>query len=314
MSVPYPDIEGIVGHPVPMVLAPDDDHPATVAVSLVGEPPRIRAAWIGPDGAVVARVGCPPGVPSAVRPAIAAIVQVDAEGVSDRVILGRVASGITGVRLLVASPDPIDLPVGPDGMLAVRVPPGVAVVALDVLGPAGESLGRLTRTGMTDLHLVAGRLEGHLGATHGIAAGFGAGDTVPDLATAEMEAGFTALLPTWIPDGLTRSTVRVEPEAAYPFAPPSIAIAWIGRDDAWLLIRQAPGPLAVPELPDARGRAVDVAGVAGVLRGRGRGMSFLVWERGDRVFGLQARGLPDIDDVALRVARSIGPAAGEGMA
>ena len=72
-----------------------------------------------------------------------------------------------------------------------------------------------------------------------------------------------------------------------------------------MLIRQCPGPLAVPELPDARGREVEIGAVKGVLRGRGRGMAFVVWEQGGRAFGLQARGLDEIDDVALAVARSI---------
>ena len=290
---------------MPVVIAPDDDHAAWVAVSIVGEPPRVRAAWVTPDGEVAARVGCPPGIPSAVRPAIAAIVDVDADGVAERVVLGRVAPGIAAARVIIADPEAITLEVGAEQLLAGRVPRDIAVVAIDPLSPGGDAVGRLERTGMTDLHSVAGRLEGHLGASHGMAAGFGAGDTVADLATAELEAGYTARLPAFIPDALALSTVRVEPEAAYPFAPPSIAIAWSGDDDARVLIRQCPGPLAVPELPDARGREVDINGAMGVLRGRGRGMSFVVWEQGGRAFGLQARGLDDIDDVALAVARSI---------
>jgi hypothetical protein len=77
-----------------------------------------------------------------------------------------------------------------------------------------------------------------------------------------------------------------------------------------VLLRQGPGPLAVPELPDARGEAVDVAGTPGVLRARG--MAFLVWERGDRAFGLQVRGTPDPPTDALRIAASI-PASLPGM-
>jgi len=288
-----------------MVVPPDADHPAWIAVSVVGEPPRVRAAWIRPDGAVAVRVGCPPGIPSPVRPAVASIVDVDADGVTDRVVLGRVSPGLGAVRVLIADPDVLTLDVGPDDSIAGRLPRDIPVVAIDPLGSSGAALGRLERTGMADLRSVAGRLEGHLGASHGMAAGFGAGDTVADLPTAELEAGYSARLPTDVPEGLTLATVRVEPEAAYPFAPPSIAIAWSGDDDARILIRQCPGPLAVPELPDARGREVDIAGVPGVLRGRGRGMAFVVWEQGGRAFGLQARGLDDIDDVALAVARSI---------
>ena len=288
-----------------MVIPPDADHPAWVAVSVIGEPPRVRAAWVRPDGEVAARVGCPPGIPSPVRPAVAAIIDVDADGVAERVVLGRVTPGVESVRILIADPEALLVDVGPEDILATRVPREIEVVAIDPLSPGGEPIGRLERTGMTDMHSVAGRLEGHLGASHGMAAGFGAGDTVRDLATAEAEAGYTARLPAFIPEGLALTTVRVEPEAAYPFAPPSIAIAWSGADDARVLIRQCPGPLAVPELPDERGRAVEINDVMGVLRGRGRGMSFVVWEQGDRVFGLQARGLDDIDEVALAVARSI---------
>ena len=40
-----------------------------------------------------------------------------------------------------------------------------------------------------------------------MAAGFGAGDTVADLATAEMEAGYSARLPEWVPAGLEMATV-----------------------------------------------------------------------------------------------------------
>lgn len=305
MADPPPDLQAVLGHPVPMAVPPEEPGGAWVAVSLVGEPPRVRAAWVRADGEVLARVGCPPGVPSPVRPAVAAIVDVDAEGVSDRLILGRVAPGITTVRAIVADPESISSAVGPEQIVAVRIPREIAVVALDPLGPSGESVGRLERTGMADLQSVAGRLEGHLGATHGLAAGFGAGDTVSDLPSAELEAGYRALLPEWLPEGFAMTTVRVEPEAAYPFAPPSIAIAWSAGDEPRVLIRQCPGPLAVPELPDARGRAVDVNGHPGVLRGRGRGMSFVVWEAGDRAFGIQVRGLDDIDEVALRVARSI---------
>jgi len=305
VALPRPDLEAILGHPVPMIIAPDADHNTWVAVSVVGEPPRVRAAWVRPDGVIAARVGCPPGIPSPVRPAVASIVDVDAEGVAERVVLGRVSPGIPSARVLIADPVAPQVDIGPENILAARLPRGIEVVAIDPLGPSGEAVGRLERTGMTDLRSVAGRLEGHLGATHGMAAGFGAGDTVADLATAEMEAGYPAWLPGFIPDELTWATVRVEPEAAYPFAPPSIAIAWCGTGDARVLLRQCPGPLAVPELPDARGQAVDIGEVTGVLRGRGRGMAFVVWEQGGRAFGLQARGLDDIDAVALAVARSI---------
>lgn len=305
------DLAAVLGHPVPHVLRPAAGMTARVAVSIIGDPPRVRAAWVMDDGAVVARIGCPAGVPSPVRPVIASVVQVAASGVSDHLVLGRVTPGVTAARITLTSPEAIDTRAGANGIIAARIPPDARVVAIDALDPVGESLGRLEESGISNLRTVAGRLEGRMGATHGMAAGFGAGETVRDLDSAELEAGFTALLPGWLPAGLVRDLIRVEPDPAYPFAPPSIAIAWVGSDDARVLIRQGPGPLAVPELPDARGRAVDICGSPGVLRGRG--MVFLVWETPLWVFGLQARGLPHLMDTALAVARSIpAPSAGDG--
>lgn len=299
-------LEQVLGHPVDAVLPPAPDGSAWVAVSVTGEPPRVRAAWVNAEGHVVARLGCPPGVPSAARPVTATLCEVAADGVSDRLVLGRVARGVTGAVATLTEPDQVPLAVVGDRVLAGRLPQGPMLVAIDAIAPDGEAIGRLMHAGVHEMALVAGRIEGRLGASHGMAAGFGAGDTVADLATAELEAGFTALLPGWLPAGFGMTTVRVEPEAAYPFAPPSIAIAWSPPEsDSRVLLRQGPAPLAVPELPDARGTLVDIAGVQGVLRARG--MAFLVWERGDRAFGLQVRGTPDPPADAVRVAASIAP-------
>ena len=131
MAISRPELEAALGHPVLLVVPPDADHPATIAVSVVGEQSRVRAAWVRDTGEVLARVGCPPGVPSAVRPAIGTIVEVAENGVSDRVILGRVSKGIMAARLLVADPDPISMVVAASGLLAARIPTGIAVVALE---------------------------------------------------------------------------------------------------------------------------------------------------------------------------------------
>lgn len=292
-----------LGHPVDLSLPSGDDASVSIAVSRTGEPPRVRAAWVTGGGDVVARIGCPPGVPSASRPVTACLVDVSAEGVSDHLILGRVAGGVASVRVLLLDGRTADIGAH-DGLTAGHVPRDGVVVAMDALSAAGEPIGRLTRTGISEMTLVAGRIEGRLGASHGMAAGFGAGDTVERLDIAEAEAGFPALLPGWLPEGFDIGLVRVEPEAAYPFAPPAIAIAWSPPDgDARVLLRQGPGPLAVPESPGGGGHAVDVGGVTGVLRARG--VAFLVWERGDRAFGLQVRGTADPPSDALRVARSI---------
>lgn len=299
-------LEDVLGHPVQAVLPPEAAGGPRVAVSSTGDPSRVRAAWVTPDGAVVARIGCPPGVPSPARPVIATIADIAADGASDHVLLGRVAPGVAAVRAIFPGREYVDVPVGDDRIVAGRIPRGPMPLALDALTTDGESIGRLTQPGITELALVAGRLEGRMGASHGMAAGFGAGDTVSGLHVAETEAGYPALLPGWLPDGFVMTTVRVEPEAAYPFAPPSIAVCWVPGDhdgDARVLLRQGPGPLAVPEQPDARGRAVDVNGGAGVIRTRG--MVFLVWEAGDRAFGLQVRSIDGAEAVALAVARSI---------
>jgi hypothetical protein len=300
------DLERVLGHEVQAVLPPASGGNAWVAVSVTGEPARVRAAWVAPGGKVVARLGCPPGVPSAARPVTATICDVSADGVSDRVVLGLVAQGVAGATASMTEPGAVALQVHGGRVLAGRVPSGPMLVAIDAVAQDGEAIGRLMHAGVNEMALVAGRVEGRLGASHGMAAGFGAGATVSDLATAELEAGFTAMLPAWLPAEFSLTTVRVEPEAAYPFAPPSIAVAWSPRDsDARVLLRQGPAPLAVPELPDGRGSAVDIGGVQGVLRARG--MAFLVWERGDRAFGLQVRGTEDPPADALRVAASISP-------
>lgn len=297
-------LERVLGHPIEAVLPPAPDSDVRVAVSVTGDPPRVRAAWVNAEGEVVARLGCPPGVPSAARPVTATVCEVAAEGVSDRLVLGRVAPGVSGVVASLTEPGPIRLEVHGGAVLAGRLPAGPMLVALDAIAPDGETIGRLMHAGVHEMALVAGRIEGRLGASHGMAAGFGAGDTVADLPTAELEAGFSALLPGWLPTGFDMTTVRVEPEAAYPFAPPSIAIAWSpAESDARALLRQGPAPLAVPELPDDRGAAVDIGGAQGVLRARG--MAFLVWERGARAFGLQVRGTDDPSADAVRIAASI---------
>ncbi len=300
----HPDCERALGHPVEVVLPPAPGGSAVVAVSRTGAPPQVRAAWVAPERQVVARIACPPGVPSAVRPITATLCTVSADGVSDQILLGRVAPGVVEVRAVVAAPDAVPIAVHGNGLLAGRLPRGTVLVALDALVPGGESVGRLIRPGVNDISLVAGRREGRMGASHGMAAGFGAGDTVAGIGLAELEAGYPARLPSWLPDGLALTTVRVEPDVAYPFAPPSIAVDWTRAGSrSRVLLRQCPGPLAVPELPDARGTEVDIAGVRGVLRARG--IAFLVWERADRAFGVQVSGTADPAADAVRIAASI---------
>jgi hypothetical protein len=144
-----------------------------------------------------------------------------------------------------------------------------------------------------------------MGATHGMAAGIGSGRWVPGLAEAAFEAGYEPWLPAWVPPGLERGRPRIEPDIAYPAAPPAIVIAWTSPEGGRVLLRQAPAPLASPDAGGRDARAVDVGGHPGVLRGRG--LVTLVWETPERAFGLQARGLPEAESVALRVAESVSP-------
>ena len=74
-----------------------------------------------------------------------------------------------------------------------------------------------------------------------------------------------------------------------------------------MLLRQAPAPLASPDTGGRGAREVPVGPVSGVLRGRG--LVTLVWEMPERAFGLQIRGVPGGEEVALRVARSVSPQA-----
>ena len=108
-----------------------------------------------------------------------------------------------------------------------------------------------------------------------------------------------------MPDGLERGRPRVEPDIAYPAAPPAIVIAWTGADGARVLVRQAPAPLASPDTGGRGARRERVGDAEGVLRGPR--LVTLVWEGPERAFGLQVRGMPSGEEVALRVARSIRP-------
>ena len=300
--------EAALGHPVPHALPSDGGGPI-VAVSVGGEPPGARVAWVSPAGEVIARVACPPGRPSRWRPVVAAAVSLEAPPAVDRVLVARLAPEASAARpVLAAEDEAAPAGAGGEGLVLVRIPAEVAVVAVDALDPSGEPVGRLARPGISELRFDGSSVSGRLGATHGMAAGIGGGRWAPGLAEAAFEAGYTAWLPEWLPEGLERGRPRVEPDIAYPAAPPAIVSAWTGGDGARVLLRQAPAPLASPDTGGSGARAVDVGGVTGVLRGRG--LVTLVWEGTERAFGLQVRGMSGAEEVALRVARSIRPEAG----
>lgn len=299
--------EGALGHEVPTGLPPEGDGPI-VAASVAGDPPRARVAWVAPDGAVLARVACPPGRPSRARPVVASIVDLATpEGVEDRLVVARAAPEAVAVRPLLATEhQPDAVPVDEGGLVIARI--GAApVLAIDALDARGEPIGRLVRAGIAELHSDGGAVSGRLGAGHGMSAGFGAGRWCETLEEAAFEAGFTPRLPGWLPDGLERGRPRMEPDPVYPAAPPGIVIAWASSDGrSRVLLRQVIAPLASPPLPSGTTHEVPIGGSVGVLGGRRLGT--LVWETSDRAFGLQVRGLSGPDDVALRVARTI-PAA-----
>jgi hypothetical protein len=299
--------EGALGHPVPHALPAEGDG-AIAAASVAGDPPFARIAWVSQRGEVIARVACPPGRPSRWRPVVAAAVSLEAPPHADRVLVGRLAPEAAAARpMLAAEGEVAAAPAGGEGLVLARIPAEVAVLAVDALDASGEPIGRLGRPGLSELRFDGSSVSGRLGATHGMGAGIGGGRWAPGLVEAAFEAGYEAWLPTWMPAGMERGRPRVEPDVAYPAAPPAIVIAWTGPDGARVLLRQAPAPLASPETGGRGARNAAIGDAQGVLRGPR--LVTLVWEGPERAFGLQVRGMPGGEEVALRVARSIRPEA-----
>jgi hypothetical protein len=224
----------------------------------------------------------------------------------ERVLVARAAPEAAAIRPVWASDAaPPAVPAGEEGLALLRLPDEVAVLAVDALDASGEPIGRLARGGISELRFDGRAVSGRIGSTHGMAAGIGAGRWAAGLADAAFEAGYDPWLPAWIPPGLVRGRPRVEPDVSYPVAPPALVLAWSGPEGARVLLRQAPAPLASPEVGGPHAEAVDVAGAAGVLRGRR--LVTLVWETTERAFGLQVRSMEDAGRTALRVARSVSP-------
>ena len=298
--------ERALGHPVTALLPASGARPL-VAGSTIGEPARGRAAWLDPDGTVLARIAAPGGTPSRGRPVVASALQVDLPGGErDQVVLALASAEAASVRAEVAGDaddQPDAVPVADAGLALIRIPVGASCVAVDALDARGEPIGRLARAGIGELRLEGGRLSGRLGASHGMSAGLGAGRWVRDLDEAELEAGYAPVLPGWVPPGLEAGPPWVEPEVAYPTAPPAVVSVWRGEGTTRVLLRQAPAPLAQPERVGPRARAVEIGESTGVLRARG--IVLLVWETPTRAFGLQVRGLAGGVEAALRIARSL---------
>lgn len=294
--------ERILRHPVAVTL--DDERHISVAASVGGDPPQTRVAWIdGVACSIVARIGCPPGRPSRLRPVVATDVELVQGGIDDRVIAIRAAPGVTGVAVRVAdSVAPPPVAVGPEGVALVRVEPGLVVVGVDAL-EGDEPVGRLDAGGIAHLILSGGKMSGRFGSGHGLAAGFGAGRWTVDPVDAAFEAGYEPVMPTWIPDGLDRGAFHLEPDPVYPFAPPAVVVAW-GVEPRRVLVRQTPAPLAVPIAGSGRTELVAVGAAEAVLMARGR-FATVVWETAERAFGVQVVGIDGPADAALRVARSI---------
>ena len=297
--------EDILGHPVAALLPPDAAT-ARPAASVGGEGHQSRIAWLVPArGEVVARVACPPAVPSRWRPVVATEVALERpDDAPDRVLVARVAPGVAAVRPLLAREEPDeDVPAGAAGVVLLRLPPEVPLDGVDALDAHGEPVARLTATGIATLRTDGATVGGRLGAGHGMGAGIGHGHWVDGLEAAAFEAGYAPAVPGWLPPGLVPGRPRIEPELSYPAAPPAVILVWADASGGRVLLRQAPAPLASPDPGGRLATEVDVSGVPGVLRGRG--LVTLVWERAERAFGLQVRGLEDAVAVALRVARSV---------
>jgi hypothetical protein len=297
---------GVLSHPVPHAL-PAGEGLAIVAASIAGEPPQARVAWVDPETReILARVACPPGRPSRFRPVVATSVTLDEPDMpADHVVVCRVAEDIEAVRVVYAGHEdesPV-APVGAEGLSLARLPVGAPIVSVEALDARGEPVGTLVGEGVTRLRIAGGSVSGRLGLTHGMAAGIGGGYWAGDLDSAAFAAGYTPMLPSWAPEGFERSPPRVEPDVAYPAAPPAIVLLWTGPGDGRVILRQAPAPLASPELPGRGSREVRIGEATGVLRGTR--LATLVWETGERAFGIQVLRVADAPEVALRMARSI---------
>jgi hypothetical protein len=298
--------ERVLGHPVTVTIPAGAGWPL-VAGSTAGDPLRGRAAWLDPDGTVLARIAAPGGTPSRGRPVVASALSVDLpDGRRDQIVLALASAEAGAVRAEVAGDagdQPAQVEVADGGLALIRIDPDTSCIAVDALDRTGEPIGRLARAGIGELRLEGGRLAGRLGASHGMAAGLGAGRWVRDLEDAALEAGYRPVLPGWIPPGLEAGPPWVEPEVAYPSAPPAVVSVWRGEGSTRVLLRQTPAPLAQPEHVGPRARAVEIGPGTGVLRARG--IVLLVWETPERAFGLQVRGLSGGVEAALRIARSV---------
>lgn len=297
--------ERALGHEVGLVLAPEEPGGPMLASSVAGDPPRVRVAWVGEDGQVLARLACPPARPSRARPVSATSVTVELPELDDRLLVSRLApEAAAALPRVVEAEEPRPVDAGVDGVAIARLEKTAVVTGVGALDESGEPVGMLARAGIGELHLGPEGISGRLGATHGMAAGIGAGRWVESELEAQIETGGEIAEPTWIPDGLGERRLRVEPEVAHPTAPPTVVSVWVAGERSRLLLRQAAAPLASPETAGPRARSVDVGGVSGVLRARG--MVTLVWETDSLAFGLQLRGIDDPVETALRVGRSIG--------
>lgn len=298
--------EAILGHPV-VALLPPEHGPLWVAVSTVGPPTCVRIAWVDPErGEDRARVLCPPGVPSRWRPIVGAVVSlIDGGTAVDQLFVGRVAAEArAALPLLAEEATPAVTPAGPDGIVVIRLSPESMLLGVDAIGQADEPVGRLDRSGIAELQTSGGQVSGRLGSGHGMAAGIGHGRWLEDLESAMFEVGYTVVLPGWVPAGFVRSRPRLEPDLSYPFGPMAVIVTWDGPDGRRVLVRQTVAPLASPDPGGALAHAVDINGVAGVVRGR-RSFVTVVWQTETRAFGVQVQRMDDAEDIALRVARSI---------
>jgi len=297
----------ILGHDIDFALAPETGE-WWAAVSIVGDPVRVRVAWVNPSsGEIKAKVACPPGVPSRWRPVIGTLVRLmDGTTPLDQLFVGRVAPEAHAIRVLGIDESRSDADaIGPEGLVVARVRATDVIACADAIGPGDEPVGRLDRSGMAELDTSGPQVSGRLGSGHGMAAGIGHGRWMDDLLIAELEVGYPILLPEWVPYGFTQSRPRIEPDLSYPFGPLAVIVTWTGDDNQRVLVRQTVAPLASPDPGGALSRPIDIAGHPGVVRGRNAFVT-LVWQTDTHVFGVQVQRMEDAESVALEVARSIG--------
>ena len=132
-------------------------------------------------------------------------------------------------------------PGGRGGLVLARIPPEVAVVAVDAFDAPGEPTGRLGRPGVSEGEgcVRRGLDRWPTGATHGIG-GHREGPLGARTGGRGVRGGLRAVAAALGAGRYGSGRPRVEPTSPTPAAPSAIVIAWTGAGGARVLLRQLP--------------------------------------------------------------------------